>query len=39
MKELELKTLGVKPLRAYDLVSILNSGLHSASDINDMSSL
>lgn len=37
VKELELKTIGVKPLRPHDLLSIPDSGLHSASDINDMS--
>lgn len=36
-KELELKTIGVKPLRPHDLVSIPDCGLHSANDINDMS--
>lgn len=36
-KELELKTLDVKPLKPHDLMPILDSGLYCANDINDMS--
>lgn len=36
-KELELDSLDVKPLRTYDVVSVLDFGLHSANDINAIS--